>query len=66
MQGGEWIRMRIVVHGKDADLYVGGAPQPCLIVRDLKLGDSQGGVGLWIGPGTEGYFRDLRITSGGR
>ena len=62
MQGGEWTRMRIVVRGKSADLYVGSAAQPCLIVRDLKLGESSGGVALWIGPGTEGYFRDVRIT----
>jgi hypothetical protein len=62
MQAGEWTRMRIVVRGKRAELYVGGAEQPCLIVRDMKLGDSQGGVALWIGPGTEGYFRGLAVT----
>ncbi|MBZ5728846.1 MAG: DUF1080 domain-containing protein [Acidobacteriia bacterium] len=62
MQPGEWTRMRIVVHGKEAALYVGGAQQPCLIVKDMKRGDSQGAVALWIGPGTEGYFRELTIT----
>ncbi len=62
MQPGEWTSMRIVVHGKEAELYVGGAEQPCLIVKDMKRGDSQGGVALWIGPGTEGYFRKLTIT----
>jgi hypothetical protein len=54
--------LRIVVHGKEAALYVGGAEQPCLIVKDMKRGDSQGAVALWIGPGTEGYFRNLTIT----
>ena len=49
MQAGEWTRMRIVVHGKDAALYVGAADQPCLMVKDMKLGDSRGGVALWIG-----------------
>jgi hypothetical protein len=62
MQAGEWTRMRIVVHGKRTELYVGGAEHPCLIVRDMKLGDSHGGVALWIGPGTEGYFRGLTVT----
>lgn len=62
MRAGEWTRMRIVVQGKDAALYVGGAEQPCLIVKDMKLGDSEGGVALWIGPGTEGYFRNLTVT----
>ena len=65
MQASEWTRMRIAVHGKDAELYVGGAEQPCLIVKDMKRGDSQGGVALWIGPGTEGYFRHLTITPAG-
>jgi hypothetical protein len=65
MQAGEWTRMRIVVHGKEAQLYVGGAAQPCLIVKDLKLGESTGGVALWIGPDTEGYFRNVRVTPSG-
>jgi hypothetical protein len=64
MQPGEWLRMRVVVHGTDASLYVGNADQPCLVVHDLKLGDSEGAVGLWIGPGTEGYFRNVRISDG--
>jgi hypothetical protein len=44
---------------------VGSAPQPCLIVRDMKRGDRQGAVALWIGPGTEGYFRNLTIIPAG-
>jgi hypothetical protein len=63
MQPGEWTRMRVVVRGKEARLYVGGAEQPCLIVKDLKLGQSRGGVALWIGPGTEGYFRNLTMSA---
>ncbi|HWC98338.1 MAG TPA: family 16 glycoside hydrolase [Candidatus Sulfopaludibacter sp.] len=61
LQPGEWTRMRIEVHGKEARLYVGGAAQPCLIVKDMKLGDTRGGVALWVGPGTEGYFRNLTV-----
>ena len=55
MVAGEWTRLRIAVHGTEAELYVGGA-QPSLLLHDLKLGDSTGNVGLWIGSGTEGYF----------
>jgi hypothetical protein len=62
MVAGEWTHLRIVVHGTDASLYVGAAAQPCLMVHDLKLGDVEGAVALWIGPGTEGYFRNLKIT----
>jgi hypothetical protein len=63
MMPGEWTHLRVVVRGADASLYVGGAEQPCLLVHDLKLGDVEGAVGLWIGPGTEGYFRNIKISS---
>ena len=64
MQPGEWIHLKLVVKGRDATLYVGGATQPTLLVHDLKLGEVAGGVGLWIGPGTDGYFKNLRILPG--
>ena len=63
LEPGVWTRYRIAVEGTKARLYVHGAPQPCLIVNDLKLGDSSGSVALWIGPGTEGYFRHLKIQA---
>jgi len=59
---GVWTRMRIEVDGVRARLYVNDAPQPCLIVNDLKRGETRGLVGLWIGRGTEAYFANLRIT----
>jgi hypothetical protein len=62
MVAGEWTHLRIVVQGTDASLYVGGAEQPCLLVHDLKLGDVEGAVALWIGLGTEGYFRNVTIS----
>jgi hypothetical protein len=63
LEPGVWTRFRIVVEGTKARLYVHGAAQPCLIVNDLKLGDSSGGVSLWIGPGTEGYFTGLKVRN---
>jgi hypothetical protein len=65
LQPGVWTRVRIVVNGTKARLYVHGAEQPCLIVNDLKLGSAKGAIGLWVGPGTDGYFANLRVTSGG-
>jgi len=63
LEPGVWTRYRITVDGTTARLYVNGASQPCLIVNDLKLGDSSGGVAVWIGPGTEGYFANLEIKA---
>jgi len=61
LEPGVWTRVRIVVQGTTARLFVHEAAQPVLIVNDLKLGDSSGAVALWIGPGTEGYFTGLSI-----
>jgi hypothetical protein len=62
LEPGVWTKYRIAIDGTKAKLYVHDAAQPCLIVNDLKLGDSEGGVALWVGPGTEGYFANLKIT----
>jgi hypothetical protein len=58
----EWTRVKVEVRGVKARLYVHGAAQPALIVNDLKHGVSKGAVGLWIGPGTEAHFANVRIT----
>ena len=62
LQPGVWTRYKIEVEGRKARLYVHGAEQPCLIVNDLKLEPREGGVALWVGPGTEGYFSNLKIA----
>jgi len=63
LQPGVWTRYKIEVQGRNARLYVNGVEQPCLIVNDLKLDPRDGGVALWVGPGTEGYFSNLKITA---
>lgn len=61
---GAWTSLRIVVEGETAKLFVHGNEQPSLIVNDLKHGEgTPGGIGLFIDNGTEGFFRDLRISS---
>jgi hypothetical protein len=63
LEPGVWTKYRIEVSGRTARLYVHGAEQPCLIVNDLKLEPKAGSVALWVGPGTEGYFANLKITA---
>jgi hypothetical protein len=58
---GAWTRIKIVVSGTKAQLYVNNAEQPCLIVNDLKLGATHGPVALWTGSDTEAYFSNLTI-----
>ena len=63
LETGVWTHLRVDVDGARARLFVNGAPQPALIVNDLKRGVVSGQVGLWIGSGPEAYFRNLRITA---
>jgi hypothetical protein len=63
LETGAWTHLKIEVSGVRARLFVNGGAQPALIVNDLKRGTTRGQVGLWIGAGTEAYFKDLRVTS---
>jgi hypothetical protein len=58
---GVWTKIKIEISGVKARLYVNDSTQPVLVVNDLKHGDSEGAVALWIGLGTEGYFANLRL-----
>ena len=62
LEPGVWTKYRIVIDGTKARLFVHEAAESCLIVNDMKLGDSEGAVALFVGPGTEGYFSNLKIT----
>jgi len=57
-----WTHLRIHVAGTRAELYVGKAPEPVLIVKDLRHGLSHGQVGLWVGSDTEAFFSQLKIS----
>jgi hypothetical protein len=59
---GDWTHLKIEVSGIKMRLYVNRAQQPTLIVNDLKMGDAEGAIALWIGVGTEAYFANLKMT----
>jgi len=58
---GEWTHLKIEVKDDKARFFVNGASQPCLIVQYLKHGKSTGAIALWVGPGTDGYFTNLKV-----
>lgn len=63
MAPGEWSKVRIVVEGERARLYINNERQPALIVNDLKLGaNGNGGVALWVGPHTEAHFANVAVA----
>jgi hypothetical protein len=63
MEAGAWTAMKIEVSGTTARLYVNGAPQPCLVVRDLKHGDRAGRIALWAHVETDAYFGPIAVTA---
>lgn len=59
----EWIKLKIVVKGNQAKLFLNNNKQPSLIVNDLKHGaDASGAIGFFVDVGTEGYFSNLKVT----
>ncbi|MBS1666496.1 hypothetical protein [Chitinophaga defluvii] len=59
----EWIKVRIEIKDSTAKLFLNNNRQPSLIVNDLKHGIGvRGSIGLWVDIGTEGYFRNIKIT----
>lgn len=59
----EWIDLKAVIRGDRASFYLNGEAEPTLTVNGLKHGrDAHGGIGLFVDIGTEGFFRDLRVT----
>jgi hypothetical protein len=61
LEAGAWTKMKVVVSGTKAQLYVNGADQPCLIVNDLKLGEARGQIALWAFGTTDAYFSNLKV-----
>jgi hypothetical protein len=59
---GAWTHLKIEVAGRDAKMFVNGAPQPTLNVQGLKGEDLTGRVALWGFPGQTTWFSNLRIT----
>lgn len=58
---GEWTKVKIEVRGSKARLYVHGNTQPTLLIDDVKTLTS-GNVALWLGPGTNAHFTNLKIS----
>ena len=59
---GEWTKVKIEVREREARLYVHDAPQPVLLVNDLKEEQRQGRIALWVGAGTVAHFSNLRVS----
>ena len=58
----EWITMRIEVNGEKAELFINDAKYSNFVVPKMLGKTATGSIGLWVDIGTEGYFKDLKVT----
>jgi hypothetical protein len=57
----EWITLKLEVDEARVRVWTNGKEE--LAPMETKAAPAVGGIGLWVGRGTEGYFANLRITS---
>jgi hypothetical protein len=58
----EWITMRIEFKDKKVVLFLNDNENPAFLVNEMKGSSKSGSIGLWVEIGTEGFFKDLKIT----
>ena len=57
---GRWHRLRLDIAGQQLRAFVYG--REVLTVEDLHFARRRGPVGLFVGDGSRGFFRDLSVT----
>ena len=55
-----WVKLKLVVTGKNVAAFVNGSDVPALTV-ELLNDRIKGKVGLWVGNGSDGGFRNLKV-----
>ena len=55
------MKLKLVIEGKRVSAFVNGADKPALTVEVLS-DRLKGKVGLWVGNGSDGWFRNLKVA----
>ena len=59
----EWVHIKAEVAGASAKFYVDDMETPALVVDEMFGGaNARGGVGLYVDNGTEGNFKNFKMT----
>lgn len=59
----EWVHLKAEVAGASARFYVDDMGTPALVVDEMfGRTDLRGGVGLYVDNGTQGHFKNLKVT----
>jgi hypothetical protein len=63
-QPASWVKLKVVVEGNRVSAFVNKADKPALSIEPLN--DRHAGkLGLWVGNGSNGWFRNLKISTAG-
>ena len=57
----DWFHATIIINYPDVKVFVDNSDEPSLSVEKLNS-RKEGWIGFWVGHGSEGYFRNLKIT----
>jgi hypothetical protein len=55
-----WVKLKVVITAKNVSAFVDGSDKPSLTVAPLNH-RLAGKVGLWVGNGSDGWFRNLKV-----
>lgn len=59
----EWVRLKAEIRGAEGRFFVDDIETPALVVPQMFHGaDARGGVGLYVDNGTDGLFRNLKVS----
>lgn len=58
----DWFHATIVIEYPVVKVFVDNSDTPCLTVNQLNS-TKQGWVGFWVGNTSDGYFRNLKVTT---
>lgn len=56
-----WFHAKIVIDGLSVKVFVDGSDTPSLEVEKISK-NIQGKVGLWVGDGSDGYFKNFTLS----
>jgi hypothetical protein len=59
----EWVHVKIIVSGKNAEVYIQDMDTPLLFIHDLKREIKSGKVGIVGGVGAPGHFANFSYTT---
>ena len=58
----DWFHVKIEVNYPKVKVYVNGSDKPVLEIDQISA-TKEGKIGFWVGNGSEGWFRNLKITN---